>query len=88
MARVERSDNVLGGEPRLAGTRIGVFDIHALVTGGAYPPDDVADELDLSLAQVYAALAYYYDHPSEMRELRQDRANVESRLADLAIKPP
>jgi uncharacterized protein (DUF433 family) len=28
--------------------------------------DEIANEYDLTLAHVYAALAYYYDHQSEI----------------------
>lgn len=88
MTSIERTDDVLGGEPRIAGTRVGVLDVHELVAGGDSTPADVADQFDLSLGQVYAALAYYHDHPDEMRDLRRAREATESRLAETAIKPP
>ena len=88
MVSIERTDDVLGGEPRIAGTRVGVLDIYELVTGGGYTPEDVADQLDLSLAQIYAALAHYHEHSEEMRELRRERDEMESRLAKEALSPP
>ena len=88
MARIERSDDVLGGEPRLAGTRVGVLDIYELVIGGGYTPADIADQIDLSLAQVYAALAYYHEHPAEMRDLKREREETKSKLAEEALGPP
>ena len=88
MVSIERNDDVLGGEPRIAGTRVGVLDIYELVTGGGYTPEDVADQLDLSLAQIYAALAHYHEHSEEMRELRRERDEMESRLGKEALSPP
>ena len=88
MASIERTDDVLGGEPRIAGTRVGVLDIYALVTGGGHTPEDGADQLDLSLAEIYAALAHYHEHSEEMRELRRDRDELKSRLAEDALSPP
>jgi len=88
MADVVRTDDVLGGEPRLADTRIGVLDIYELVVNGGYSPADVADQLDLSLGEVYTALAYYHEHPEEMRELRQERDETRTQLEADALQPP
>ncbi len=40
--------------------------------------EDIAKEYDLSLASVYAALAYYYDHQEEIeRQTAESQAFVE-----------
>jgi len=88
MATIVRSDDVLGGEPRIDGSRVGVLDVYELVVDGGYEPADVADQLDRSMAEIYSALAYYHDHPDEMRGLRQDREATERTLADEAVRPP
>jgi uncharacterized protein (DUF433 family) len=88
MADVVRTEDVPGGEPRLDGTRIGVFDVYELVVEGEHAPADVADQLDLSLGEVYTALAYYHEHPEEMREVREQRDAIDSDLADRALAPP
>lgn len=36
-------------------------------------PETVATEFDLDMADVYRALAYYYDHTDEMAEWRARR---------------
>lgn len=68
---------VAGGKPRISGRRITVQDImfwHERLGIGA---DEIATEYDLSLADVYAALAYYYDHREEIdRTLAEDEAYV------------
>lgn len=88
MTTVVETEDVLGGEPRIEGTRIGVLDIAELVLDGGYAPPDVADQLDCSLAAVYSALTYYYEHPEEMRMLRQEREKLKADLADSALSPP
>jgi uncharacterized protein (DUF433 family) len=88
MADIVRTDDVLGGELRIEGTRVGALDIYELVVDGGYSPEDIADQLDRSLGEIYTALAYYHEHPEEMRELRQEREETERRLAEEALRPP
>ena len=70
---ITRDEDVLGGEPRIDGTRVGVRHVAARVLEGNQTAAAVADQLDLSLSAVYEALSYYYDHVEEMRE--HERAN-------------
>lgn len=87
MTSIVRTDDVLGGEPRIDGTRVGVLDVYELVAAGDSAAE-VADQLDCTLAEVYAALSYYHDHPDEMRDLRRDREETEATLAEAALSPP
>ena len=88
MADIVRTDGVLAGEPRIDGTRVGVLHVYELVVEGDSPPVEIADQLDLSLGEVYSALAYYYEHPEEMRSVRQQNADAQETLAREALKPP
>lgn len=88
MTTIVRSEDVLGGDPRIDGTRVGVLHVHELVIEGDHDPADVADQLDIPLEAVYTALAYYYGHPEAMRELRQAHDAAEMDLADRSLKPP
>lgn len=88
MAEIVRTDSVLGGAPRIAGTRVGVIHVYDLVVDGNCLPAYVADQLDLSLGQVYSAMAYYYEHPDEIRDVRRAHETAEARLADEALSPP
>lgn len=88
MIEIVCDDDILGGDPRIEGTRIGVLDVYELSVGGGYEPADAADQLDLSLAEVYAALSYYYDNPDEMRQIRAEREAAKERLAEEALGPP
>lgn len=87
MTGIVQTDDVLGGEPRLENTRIGVLDVYELVVGGSSPAA-VADQLDRSLGEIYTALAYYHDHAEEMRALRRERAELEADLETAALQPP
>jgi uncharacterized protein (DUF433 family) len=88
MVTIVETPDILSGEPRIAETRIGVLDIAELVLDGGYTPADTADQLDLDVAAVYHALAYYHDHAEQMRELRQERRETENILSQSALQPP
>ena len=60
-------------EPHIRGRRISVRQVYALVEERGEDPEAVADRYDLDVADVYHALAYYHDHPREMREVEQER---------------
>lgn len=88
MAEIVRTEGMLGGEPRIDGTRVGVLHVYELVVESNRSPAEIADQLDLSLGEIYSALAYYHEHPDEMREVRKQNAEAEERLARDALKPP
>jgi uncharacterized protein (DUF433 family) len=75
-AQIVRTDDVLGGEPRIEGRRIGVRQLRALVEERGLPADEVAARFDLQVADVYAALTYYHEHPEEMAELEAERERL------------
>ena len=76
---IECTPDVAGGKPRIAGRRITVQNIviwHERLGLGA---DEIATEYSLTLADVYAALAYYYDHRNEIDEaIRGSESFVEA----------
>lgn len=74
--RIVETEDVLGGKPRLEGRRISVLQIAEMVVDAGDEPAEVADQLDVSLAEVHGALSYYYDHIDEMERLRQRRAEL------------
>jgi uncharacterized protein (DUF433 family) len=57
---------VLGGEPHIAGHRIAVSHIAVWIVYQGESPEAIANEFTLTLGEVYAALAYYYDHQNEI----------------------
>jgi uncharacterized protein (DUF433 family) len=84
MTEIVRTDDVLGGDPRLEGRRISVLQIADLVLEADRSPEYVADQLDISLADVHTALTYYYDHPDEIETIRDRHDRLEASLADRA----
>jgi len=75
---IEVTPGTCGGRPRIAGHRIRVQDVVLWTEQGQSPDQIVADFPQLSLADVYAALAYYHDHRDEIdREIRADDELVE-----------
>jgi uncharacterized protein (DUF433 family) len=76
---------VLGGEPHIAGHRIGVSNVAIWVTCHHAAPEEVAQRYHLTLGEVHAALAYYYDHKDEI-----DRGIAETnrRAAEMAKRYP
>jgi len=74
---IEVTPGVCGGRARVAGHRIRVQDIALWTEQGQSPDQIVADFPQLSLADVYAALAYYHDHREEIdRQIREDEQFV------------
>ena len=64
---------IRGGRPVIAGTGIRVSDVAALMVFHQRTPDEIAVNYDLTLAQVYTALAYYYNHKPDIdAEIRSD----------------
>ena len=64
---IEVTPEVCGGKPRIAGTRIRVQDIYIWHELYGWSADEIVDAYShLTLADVYAALAYYHDHRDDM----------------------
>lgn len=57
---------IRGGRPVLAGTSLRVLDIAIQKVFHRQTPDEIAQHFQISLPQVYAALAYYYQHKPEI----------------------
>ncbi|MEO7001062.1 MAG: DUF433 domain-containing protein [Ktedonobacterales bacterium] len=67
---------IYGGRPIIPGHRIAVIDV-AVWTQQGMMPDQIADEFPLTLAEVHAALAYYYDHKAALdAQLAADEARL------------
>ena len=66
-AYITRQSGVRGGNPIVAGTRIGVHDVVGLLQNGETVDSIVTQSLpNLTRAQVYECLAYYEDHRGEI----------------------
>ena len=70
---IEVTPDVCGGRARVAGHRIRVQDVVLWTEQGQSADQIVAEFPQLSLADVYAALAYYHDHREEVdQQIRED----------------
>lgn len=76
-------DDLMDGEPRLDGTRVTVRRIRALAEERGLAAQEVAEELEVSVADVYDALRYYHENREQMAavERRRDEA-VEDAFGD------
>lgn len=61
-AHIEITPGIAGGKPRIAGHRITLQDVVIWHERFGLSADEIASEYSLTLGDVYAALAYYYDH--------------------------
>jgi uncharacterized protein (DUF433 family) len=68
---------VVGGKPRIAGRGISVQHIAINHERMGLPVSEIVDHYDLSFAEVYAALTYYFDNRDEIDEaIRRSEAYV------------
>ena len=81
-ARIVTTPEVLGGKPRIDGTRIGVYFVHEQIDGRGTDPKTFAAEHDLDVVDVYRALASYYDHPEEMAAIESRRERLRAAASE------
>ncbi len=56
-----------GGVPRIAGTQLRVIDLLEAKQANGWTPEQLHDQHpELTLGQIYSALAYYWDHQVEL----------------------
>ena len=78
-AHITHNPKVLGGRACIDNTRIRVLDIVQLLREGKKPEEMLnVFAVPLTLAQVHAALAYYYDHPDEIEQAYRDSERWEA----------
>ena len=83
---IEITPGVCGGKPRIAGHRIRVQDIviwHEMMRMSA--DEIIYHHPSITLAEVYAALSYYYDN---LEEIRQNIRDSEAFAEKLAAETP
>ena len=57
---------IKNGSPRIAGKGVKVENIAILAVMHHWSVEKIAEELELTPAQIHAALSYYYDHRDEI----------------------
>ena len=79
--------DVLGGKPRIEGTRIPVHQVGVLVRENDWSHTEICDAFDLTPDEVEAALEYYDAHPDEMAHIRAEVAATFERIRDQSRGP-
>ncbi len=81
---------IRGGRPCIAGTGLRVTDVAMAMLFHRQTPDEIGAAYGLSMAQVHAALAYYYEHKAELDEdIRSQIARArELKEQRVGSKPP
>lgn len=79
-ARITATPGICGGKPCIAGHRIRVSDIAILHERQGLTADAIVSQYPgLTLADVYAALSYYFDHLDAIGdEIRGEQAAVDA----------
>ncbi|NEQ47198.1 MAG: DUF433 domain-containing protein [Leptolyngbya sp. SIOISBB] len=79
---IQITPGVCGGKPRIAGHRLRVQDIVIWYEHLGQSPDEIVYHYpSITLADVHAALAYYYDHIDEIRRDIRDSEGFADQLA-------
>jgi uncharacterized protein (DUF433 family) len=79
---------VCGGKPCVAGTRIRVQDIYVWHVHRGMSADEIVSEFPhLTMADVFAALAFYWDHREEIQRQMMDEAAFVERMKQSLPSP-
>lgn len=82
MKEIVHDEEVLGGDPRLKGTRIGVRHIYRRYEDGETPEEIASGYGDVTVADVHNALAYAFENPDEMRAIERHTRNAIERIRE------
>ncbi|MEF8835809.1 MAG: DUF433 domain-containing protein [Candidatus Thermoplasmatota archaeon] len=70
---IVETEGVVGGNPRIEGTRVQVADVAQYYTELGWSIEKISTELDLTPDQVLEALKYYYRNSKVIREMIRAR---------------
>jgi uncharacterized protein (DUF433 family) len=73
---VSGDESEIHDEPHIRDRRITASHVYTLVEERGLDAQTVADRFDLTASDVYHALAYYHDHPEEMRAVEERRREL------------
>jgi uncharacterized protein (DUF433 family) len=90
VSHITKTPGVCGGRACIAGHRIRVLDIVVWHEKRGYSPDEIVDLFPgITLADVYAALAYYFDNREEIEaDVRGEDQAAEWVKANILSKIP
>src|SRR6266545_4131512 len=85
---IEIVDGALGPKARIAGHRIRVLDVAIWHEKLGLSPDEIVEQHpEITLADVYAALAYYWDNQKEIEDAIQAEHSLADELRAKTISP-
>ena len=85
---IESQPDVCGGKPCVAGTRIRVQDVFVWHELQGQSADEIVSRFpQLTMADVYAALSYYWDHRDEIQRDMQAESDLVTRLRQQSVSP-
>lgn len=82
---ITRNPGIRNGRPIIADTGIEVSVIAIAKIAHGQTPEEIAAEYALTLPQVYAALAYYYDHKAQVDATIQERRKLAQAMKENRI---
>ncbi len=86
--RLESQPGVCGGRPCIAGTRIRVQDVFVWHELQGLTADEIVSRFpQLTMADVYAALSYYWDHRDEIQRDMQAESDLVIHLRQSSVSP-
>lgn len=71
---------IRNGRPIIAGTTLMVMDVAAAHIYHGQNADELAQGYNITLAQTYAALAYYYDNKADIDRALKDSAQFAKQM--------
>ena len=75
---------ICGGKPCIAGRRVRVMDVVIEHESHGSSPEEICRAFaGLTLAEVHAALAYFYDHSEQIRQEIDDELRAEEEFLGL-----
>ena len=85
---IESQPSVCGGRPCIAGTRIRVQDVFVWHELQGQSADEIVSRFpQITMADVYAALSYYWDHRDEIQREMQAESDLVTRLRQQSVSP-
>jgi uncharacterized protein (DUF433 family) len=82
---ISTDPGIRNGRPCIAGTSIEVSVVVIAKIVHGMEPDEIAADYDLSLAQVYAALAYYYENKLAVDATIDDQRQLALRMKEARV---
>jgi uncharacterized protein (DUF433 family) len=85
---IASTQNVCGGRPCIAGTRIRVQDVYVWHELQGLSADEIVSRFPhLTMANVYAALSYYWDHRDEIQRQMQEETDFVEQMKQKHASP-